>query len=134
MSTQQNLPYLTVSPDGYVRLTLEELSDVKLTHLISGLDQAGDLHAFSETTATDITGYTEWRSQGTPAVSIGWDWEMTTQAGICQLRMLNHPRSNLMLIKTSSGIDVGQLENSTLLKNFVGQLAWQEAVIEFLAQ
>lgn len=103
-------------------------------HLISGVDQAMEMPASLATATVSCTGYTEWRSLGTPAISIGWDWEMTGQTEICHLRLCNHPRSNLMLIQASNRIDACQLENSNCLKDFVAQLAWQEEVCRFLAK
>lgn len=134
MSTPHTLPSLTVSTDGYIRLTLDELQAVALMHLSSGLDGSEAMQSPGATIATDITGFTEWVSQGTPAISIGWDWEMTGQDSQCRLHLLNHPRSNLMLIQNSNRIDVGQRANLALLKEFVNQLLWQDDVIRFLTQ
>lgn len=65
--------------DGYVRMSLTDLELVQLTHLVSGIDTAGD--RITDTSAAPITGYSEWVSAGFPAITIGGDWQMSLSPG-----------------------------------------------------
>lgn len=123
-----------VSPDGYIRITLDELRAVPLTHLMSHLDAADGGNGLTDAVATDITGYTEWVSAGVPAISIGWDWQMSSRDGKCRLCVVHYPRSNLMLTESSRRNDVGQPLNDVLLKEFVERMPWQDEVMRFLSQ
>jgi hypothetical protein len=69
-------PMLTISPDGYMRLTFEELQQISLVHLISGLDEDNSALLQEGATFAEITGYTEWAGITSPAISIGWDWRL----------------------------------------------------------
>lgn len=129
MTTTQTL---TVSPDGYVRLSLEQLQAIPLNHLISGMDETGEA-ANCDASATEITGYTEWVSNGTPAITLGWDWHMQAQNQQTQLHRVSDPRSNIMLTDNISGMDLGQAKTTTLLQLHIDKThSWQEAVLAYL--
>nr|WP_050897729.1 DUF4902 domain-containing protein [Methylobacter tundripaludum] len=50
---------ITISPDGYIRLTFEEFQQVSLVHLMSGLDEGDNLPLVQEgATFAEFTGYT----------------------------------------------------------------------------
>jgi hypothetical protein len=128
-----------LSDDGLIRLWTGALMQIHLQHLFSGLDNTPDAQ---DSLSEQISGYTEWRSPGTPAVSVGWDWtlrihthrarSMTT----CQRQGL--PRSNLMLLD-AQGRDLGLDNTSLYLAQWVdvhaarnctqGGLPWQHEIL-----
>ena len=55
--------------DGYIRLSRRALGQIRLVHLVSGLDPEADSTA-AGAVPTDISGYTEWATTSVPAVSI----------------------------------------------------------------
>ena len=112
---------LSVSPDGYIRLALEQFQSLPLVHHISGMDEHGEEH----TSATTLTGYTEWTSQGRPAITLGWDWQMVSDGAQPTLRRINEPRSNLMLMDPSRIRDLGQEKTTVLLIDYVDKIVWQ---------
>lgn len=118
---------ITLSHDGYVRLTPECLMQVKFTHLHSGVDGDRPLAVAEGATRSSITGYTEWISATRPAITIGWDWQMTARDGQIQLIPLGYPRSNLMLID-EHGNDFGYSATEALLRFWVKSLEWQPSV------
>ena len=128
------LPPLSVSADGYVRLSLQELEAITLSHLISCLDEQGGARAMSAAVATDITGYTEWVSAGWPAISLGWDWQLAAAGQPAGLRRLHAPRSNVMLVDDSSRVDHGQVKTATLLEFYVDRQPWQAATLDYLSR
>ena len=95
---------LTVSPDGYVRLTVTAFRAIPLSHLLSELDADVNLPPSTASGAclASIVGYTEWASQTTPALSLGWDWRIATTAGRVRYEREGEVRSNIMLVDAQS--------------------------------
>lgn len=111
---------LTVSDDGYIRLTYAELQQEVLTHLTSGLDEDTD----NTEGITNITGYTEWVTTNTPIISMGWDWQLGANE---QLIRISDIRTNVML-QNNHPIDYDTPKNNALLEQFVDNLNWQTTV------
>ncbi|MFZ5554137.1 MAG: DUF4902 domain-containing protein [Bacteroidota bacterium] len=121
------MPMITLSPDGYVRLQPEYFVRVKLTHLHSRVDGDRPPVLTEGATPSPITGYTEWISETRPAITIGWDWQMTARDGQIQLIPLDYPRSNLMLID-EHGNDLGYSATEALLRSWVKSFEWQPSM------
>ena len=62
---------LQLSPDGYVRLTLDQFQAIALRHLWSGLDPEDTTSIHEGAVSTHITGYTEWVSETVPRLPLG---------------------------------------------------------------
>lgn len=120
-------PMITLSHDGYVRLTPQCFAQMRLTHLHSGVDEDRPLTPAEGATRSSITGYTEWISATRPAITIGWDWQMTARDGQIQLIPLGYPRSNLMFID-EHGNDLGYSTTEALLRFWVKSFEWQPSV------
>lgn len=127
-------PILAIFPDGYVRLTFKELQQTSLVHLVSGLDEeTTDLLRVGAFFA-EITGYTEWVSNTTPAISIGWDWILqSSQLGELYYKRTCEPRNNLMLVDAHQG-DLGYAKTATLIEAVVDQLNWGNEVKNYINQ
>jgi hypothetical protein len=117
--------------DGYVRMTFAQLKSIRLAHLLSGLDNVDDIDLHDGPLANPITGYTEWINHGRPAITIGWDWVMRSSRSPLILTLISEPRSNIML-QGSCQSDLGPDATRVLLAEFVGGLAWQTEVADFL--
>jgi hypothetical protein len=118
---------LTVSADGYVRLTRTRLRQLSLVHLLSGLDVEVESYARGAgACATSISGFTEWVTQTDPALSIGWYWRLAALQRTYQ--RLDHPFSNIMLIDGHRR-DFGHQTTAILLGGEIDSLPWQ-AVVE----
>lgn len=116
-----------VSPDGLLRLSIDELLSLPIHHLMSAVDMDRPMPRAACGCATTISGYTEWVSASCPVVSIGWDWHIrlwTAQQPFAWAR-LGQPRSNVMLVY-STGNDAGWHRNLELLATVVDALPWQE--------
>jgi hypothetical protein len=122
---------LLLSRDGYVRTTLEHLKTVTVAHLVSGLDEDCPLLSADGATSTAITGYAEFVSEGPPALTLGWDWQMTVTNGDICLNRVSEPRSNIML-QSEDGVDLGHLASASLLESFVDAFRWQTDVINYV--
>ena len=116
---------ITLSRDGYLRMTVETFRDLPLVHLLSGLDEDGlDPHQ-SQADACGISGYTEWISSTTPVVTIGWDWRLDVSQGSPRYVLVGFPRSNLMFLDAERR-DLGSARTVVLLKAAVDVICWQE--------
>lgn len=115
-----------LSPDGYIRLRLENLRALPLVHLFS--QQDGDLlqELRAQTLPAEVAGYCEWTSETVPAVSMGWDWFVDAASE----RMLPAPervRSNVMLIDVH-GYDLGPQKTAHLINSWLHVFEWQQTV------
>lgn len=125
---------MQVSPDGLLRLSIDELLSLPIRHLMSAVDMEAAPPRVACGCATTISGYTEWVSVSSPVVSIGWDWHIglwTTQRPFAWAR-LGQPRSNVMLVY-STGNDTGWHKNLELLATVVDALPWQEQLSHSVA-
>lgn len=110
--------------DGYVRTTLAHLQTITLKHLISGLDEDVPHVPHAGAECTVISGYTEYVYEGVPALTIGWDWEMSMSGGPARLRRVGEPRSNIMLVDEQQR-DLGFLATEQLLGHHIDTLGWE---------
>ena len=121
-----------LSPDGLIRLTVDQLLSTPLEHLVSGVDLDANGTVAACGSETSLSGYTEWVSAQDPTISIGWDWRFQTLvAGVCWIRV-GLPRSNLMLMQ-DSGRDTSWQGNLEILGTVVDALAWREILPQVVA-
>jgi hypothetical protein len=125
---------LTVSADGYVRLTASAFRAIALTHLLSELDADIGLPPSTASGAclASIAGYTEWASQTTPALSLGWDWRIETTAGHVRYEREGGIRSNVMLVDERRR-DLGAAATDVLLCIAIDALGWEQAVNHYIS-
>jgi hypothetical protein len=140
MNTTQNptasmynwMPTITLSQDGYVRLTFEQFQQVTLAHLISGMDEGTPAELQKGATQAEITGYTEWLSNTVPAISIGWDWKLhASHHENCYYQRSSEPSGNLMLINAKQ-LDLGPVKTAAVLGKAIDSFDWQTEVQEFI--
>jgi hypothetical protein len=115
---------ITLSLDGFIRITQKSLSLITLHHLDSGLYVDSKPHYNG---LCNIRGYTEWISNSTPTVSLGWDWELIQPSTSIEYKLDNLPFSNLILIDADDK-DIERLSCLKLLRNKIHTLAWTPLV------
>jgi len=126
-------PMPTISPDGYMRLTDEELRQISLVHLLSGLDEDNPALLQEGAIFSAITGYTEWVSTTSPAISIGWDWMLqSSPEGAVYYKRVSDPRSNLMLVDAQQR-DLGPAKTATLIGKEVDKIVWRSVVQDYIS-
>ena len=116
-----------ISADGYLRLKLTGLKQVRLVHLLSRIDEDGPPCSGAAAVMTSITGYTEWVSTDHPCVTLGWDWQMNLAYHPFRIQRIECPRSNIMLLDAALA-DLGPAQTAILLATLVDELAWQSEV------
>lgn len=117
---------LAVSPDGYIRIRLSNLDVLPFVHLFSESDDGFLQELQSQTIPARCAGFSEWISDTTPPISIGWGWFVHSDSE----RMLLAPdgvRSNVMLIDTQ-GYDLGPQKTASLFGAWLSAFEWQPAV------
>ena len=112
-------------------MTVSAFESIPLVHLLSGLDEIGIDP--NQLCANDcgISGYTEWISSTTPAISIGWDWRLDVTQGRLRYVLEGFPRSNVMFLDAERR-DLGPIRTATLLKAAVDAIAWQEETLHHI--
>lgn len=123
-SRQEHTTRMLLSLDGYIRLTFESFQQVEMAHLFSGMDEDRPIATGIGASSHPITGYTEWVSHGTPAISIGWDWELIGAQGKAQLIQTGTPGSNLMFVD-QHGHDLGPAQTKLLMVAWLNTFNWQ---------
>ncbi|MDD5280461.1 DUF4902 domain-containing protein [Acidithiobacillus sp.] len=119
---------LRVWPDGYVRLESVKTLPILLEHWLSELDlEKSSEVIYSGLRLTNITGFTEWVSKTSPAITLGWDWELSAVSGIPGYRRTGSLRSNVMLTDEKQA-DIGEMGTDKLLSEWIDGLEWEKAV------
>lgn len=122
---------LSISTDGYIRLSLAQIQAIELSHLITGLDEDAPTQHCTGAIHTAITGYTEWISAGSPALTLGWDWQMEAGQDLLCLKRVGAPRSNIMLLDGERR-DLGHEASGRLLAALVDALVWQDHALHHI--
>lgn len=99
---------LQISEDGYIRMSLFVFMQLPLTHFLSGLDNEPICQPVEGGKNGVISGYSEWLSNTSPKVTVGWDWRLDITTGKPRYLREGMPRSNIMLVDPVDGRDLGQ--------------------------
>lgn len=125
------IPMITVSDDGYIRLTLEIFLAIPLAHLISDFDDDKPMLFPRGASMAHLSGYTEWLSTMTPNITLGWDWLLDVSNGHPLYVRLGAARSNIMLVDAMQH-DLGTTTTSVLLETVIDALTWQEIIHQYI--
>lgn len=120
-----------MSPDGYIRLPLASLNMLSFVHLFSQPDDDFLNELREQTVPAGLAGFSEWKSDSEPAVSLGWSWFVHSGSE----RLLLAPdgvRSNVMMID-ACGYDLGTAKTSGLFYVWLNVFDWQAEVAASLA-
>lgn len=126
-------PQITLSADGYVRLTLDALLTVQFFHSISGVYEDSVFSAGEGARLSITYGYTEWVSTSKPLLSLGWDWQLGVSQATLQYSYCRVGRhySNVMLIDEHLR-DLGAPKTAALLESIIDLMRWQTEVDEHI--
>jgi hypothetical protein len=122
---------ITLSDDGYVRLTFACLKDTPLVHLLSGLDEKPPELSQRGINVCGISGYTEWVSTTTPVITIGWDWQIDISHNRYRYVRVGPPRTNIMLLDSMQH-DLAPLDNARLLEVVIDAIGWQGETSKYI--
>jgi hypothetical protein len=116
----------SMSPDGYIRLSLASLGTLPWLHLYSAVDDHFLEELHEQTVPARTAGFCEWKSATAPEISIGWGWFVHDETD----RLFLAPdgvRSNVMLID-SVGYDLDAMKTSHLFYTWLNIFEWTETV------
>lgn len=122
----------SISKEGYVRISPVKFKNLILKHLISGLDDELESSDLEGAGASSISGYTEWKTSTSPAITLGWDWHLEIAHGAVNYVRSGHPRSNIMLIDENQLHDLGPTNTETFLSQVIDTMNWEITVQEYL--
>jgi hypothetical protein len=120
-TAEQRVPGL--SPDGYIRLPLASLKTLRFVHLFSESDEDFLEELKTQAIPARLAGFSEWKSDTSPAISIGWGWFIHSQSQGMMLAP-DGVRSNVMLID-AQGYDLGPMKTSNLFRTWLAAFEWQ---------
>lgn len=123
---------LKLSEDGYIRLVFTDFLPISIVHLFTEFNDEGFHIGMADSLlSTRITGQTEWASQGTPAVSIGWDFILNIKDKQRTYSIHDPIRSNVMFID-ENGSDLGHDQTSRMLYDHLHTQAWKDVIDIYL--
>lgn len=120
--------FLKVSCDGYVRMSVHVFMELPLIHFLSGLDDDLSQYATKGVTEASISGYTEWLSTTVPTVTVGWDWRLSLAQGAPRYFREGFPRSNIMIVDTRNGRDIGDQATAERIARRIDRFGWEHDI------
>lgn len=124
-----------LSPDGYIRMTTEQLQMLTLQHGFTTI--ASEVREPDEEDASSqvIYGTSEWMSTNDlPKVSLSWDWKVSIDSrGEARFTVLGEPYSNVRIVD-NLGQDESVQQGLRMLRQYVEGLAWQAATLKEVKQ
>jgi hypothetical protein len=122
----------SMSPDGYIRLPLASVIALSFAHLFSDSDEEFLQELQAQTIPASSAGFSEWQSETTPVISLGWGWFIHSQSRQMMLAP-DGVRSNVMLID-AFGYDLGAVKTSNLFCTWLSSFEWQNKVSTVLRE
>lgn len=126
-SRSSQTPILVISPDGYVRLSIEQLTLLPFVHLGSFPDSEFEEELRAQAISCKVAGFSECRSDTTPTISFGWGWYVPSHSDLLLLAP-DAVRSNVMLID-KYGYDLGNVVTAGMLSAWLRIFNWQSWVV-----
>ncbi|GAA3928407.1 DUF4902 domain-containing protein [Litoribacillus peritrichatus] len=124
---QSSNPLLTLSQDGYIRVTQSVLKTIALKHLDSGIyDDPVAIH-HNQNITCEVTGYTEWISETIPLLSIGWDWKLDYKKQSLAYVMTGNPYSNV-IVQDNNFSDLDQYDSLNFLSDLINKIEWSSQI------
>ncbi|MBK5142650.1 DUF4902 domain-containing protein [Budviciaceae bacterium BWR-B9] len=124
------------SVDYRIKVDLDFFKNVEFTHLYSAAHAEPEDLRFQEGVLTAITGYTEWVSQISPVLSIGWDWELRYENANCQYVKIGPVFSNIafhMDENLQNEMDEEEYVQQ-LLDSKIAEIEWSEKILQSITQ
>lgn len=116
---------ISVSWDGYVRMSLSTFMELPLVHFLSGLNDDPICRITDCDTKASISGYAEWESTTIPKLTIGWDWRLDLTSAAPRYIRESWPRSNVMIIDAQNGKDLGDEATAASIASRIDQIGWE---------
>jgi len=113
-------------------MTFESFQRIGISHLFSGIDDDRPPINGVGANYSAITGYTEWVSNSSPVITIGWDWAMTRGETNASLVHAGIPGTNLMFLDQQNQ-DLGPEITRQMLSTWLCIFRWQSETMKALS-
>ncbi|WP_053007608.1 DUF4902 domain-containing protein [Pragia fontium] len=125
-----------IMDDLRVKVHIDFFEHIEFIHLHSAVYEEPANQHFLGGVATVINGYTEWVSQTSPVISMGWDWELRYENACCQYVKIGPIFSNVVFHASESTSPIQDEEAWTqqLLDNKIAQIEWQSKTGQYITQ
>lgn len=124
----------TLTSDGLLSLRQQDLSEITLFHIISGIDdEIHDEVAPRCGTGTTLSGYTEWSSEQEPRLSLGWDWQLRAGAASPKVVRLGLPRTNVLVLSQEQA-PLPWDESLQVLATFIDAMDWNTSAFKAVCE
>ena len=124
----------TACPDGLLRLRQQDLHDITLVHLMSGLDDGAEGDGASRCGAgTTLSGYTEWVSAQKPGLTLGWDWQLDAGPAATRVVRLGLPRTNVLVVRGEHE-PLDWEESLEVLASFIDKFDWNTPAFDAVCE
>lgn len=117
--------------DGLLRLGRQDLAGMKLTHLISGLDDDVEVAPRNPVCggSASLCGYTEWIGTQEPKLTLGWDWHLDDAALAPRVIRYGLPRTNILVLDHRNE-PLPWNESLHVLATFIDTFAWNTSAFQ----
>jgi Domain of unknown function (DUF4902) len=123
---------LQISRDGYIRIAFSDLASLSFLHLGSEHDPNFCEELQAQAIPSRIAGFSECRSDTTPAISLGWGWYVHNAAN-CLMLAPEPVRSNVMLVD-KYGYDLGNVATAGVLSAWFALFDWQVWLADLIGE
>jgi len=128
--TTRSLAQLSISEFGRIQISAPLLNTLTFFHLESGVYSSRLHDGQIRSSRTNIDGYTEWLSDSTPQITVGWDWMLLPYGGY-RISKIGSYFSNLQLVG-ESGEPLNSEASEHILEHFFESLNWTQKLEEFI--
>lgn len=134
MESQRGAEQSGCGLDCRVYINVDDFHSLQFSHLYSAAYEEPEWLHSTGGVVTTIGGYTEWVSGDSPAISIGWDWELRFENAICRFVKAGPVFSNIAFQRyEGSGIvtcDENYLQR--VLTNKLDTMKWENMILHHI--
>ncbi|WP_159566274.1 DUF4902 domain-containing protein [Budvicia diplopodorum] len=118
--------------DFRINISADFFRDLELVHLYSAAYEEPRSTHFSGGIETVINGYTEWVSESSPIVSIGWDWELRYENSICRYVKTGPAFTNIaFLLDEYEGLtEDEEVYTQMLIDHKISLIGWESKILQ----
>ena len=119
---------MKLTDDGLVLISISELMQVSFRELLMEMDEDCGDSSTNCGRICAITGHTEWLSDTTPRLTVGWDWIVEKRDQVPTTWRLGLPRTNICIIGEDSRPMEWNASLESLGKLVDATLPWHKTV------
>lgn len=125
-----------ITTDFRIKVHLDFFENLEFVHLHSAPYEEPVSERPLGGILTVINGYTEWISNISPVISIGWDWELCYRNAICEYVKTGPAFSNIAFHSKDLVHPILNEEEQMqyLLDKKIAQIGWENKILQYITQ